>query len=182
MATERASTGSPRKSRSRCRAARACASRSSFLLAGTFQHSVRTMRRGCALLSDAFTCRARQVVTPPGFEPGMREPESLVLPLHHGVTRRKAAPLRQRSSSAQVLQKRAFRSPKTRPRSGGRHRGFEGYPARIRTWNEWTKTTCVTVTPRGSEGRRLNQRAGAASTGWPPRATSPDRRTNPLRA
>jgi hypothetical protein len=28
----------------------------------------------------------------------------------------------------------------------------------------------------------LNQRAGAASTGWPPRATSPDRRTNPLRA
>jgi hypothetical protein len=28
----------------------------------------------------------------------------------------------------------------------------------------------------------LNQRAGAASTGWPPRATSPDRRTDPLRA
>ena len=27
----------------------------------------------------------------------------------------------------------------------------KGYPARIRTWTKWTKTTCATITPRGKQ-------------------------------
>ena len=36
-------------------------------------------------------CKNKKMATPPGFEPGSREPKSLVLPLHHGVTARHAA-------------------------------------------------------------------------------------------
>ena len=40
--------------------------------------------------NPAWTCGAMKPdATPPGFEPGQREPKSLVLPLHYGVVRLK---------------------------------------------------------------------------------------------
>ena len=47
------------------------------------------------LIGDGEACGAMrerdEETTPPGFEPGQREPKSLVLPLHYGVTTRGVA-------------------------------------------------------------------------------------------